>query len=457
MNIPRTFTRPVRIGSGSFSTVYRAFQSKMERPVVLKILPLINERKTNNIENEVRVLSSMRLPCVPQIFDIIRFRKRFIIVMEWIRGIPLSSLLESDLNSEWRMVIASAIIGSLAILHKNKVAHCDLKPENIIITSDFRIFFADFGFSRIHNTVCSSHGIIQGTPAFMAPELWSSLEKIDYLKVDMFALGILLHKLIGDSLPSFAAELTSITPEQRIDNCVLFEKKWCANFPITINSQEIYLHIAAAVDEYTARMLLSGARELYEKKRFEEAYSLLTESLNIWPDNTEALEYIQSKFAAPIMGRRKKRTFHAIAALFVIMFIIFGAYLTGRKSFEPRDIIGKMIIQQNESKFLSLHTLSGKKESSQSFPVVLRNSGEGMDLIGTINIIVNSHNGLLLVDDNPVESFKCGDVSIQLKIGTHRIEWFDSTTQHRFGETIEILPFENKTVTLKRFFHENGS
>ncbi|HEX2956334.1 MAG TPA: hypothetical protein VHO70_05865, partial [Chitinispirillaceae bacterium] len=148
---------------------------------------------------------------------------------------------------------------------------------------------------------------------------------------------------------------------------------------------------------------------------------------------------------------------HAIAALFVIMFIIFGAYLTGRKSFEPRDIIGKMIIQQNESKFLSLHTLSGKKESSQSYPVVLRNSGEGMDLTGTIKIIVNSHMGLLLVDDNPVESFKYGDVSIQLKIGTHRIEWFDSTTQHRFGETLEILPFENKTVTLKRFFHENGS
>jgi serine/threonine protein kinase len=371
--------------------------------------------------------------------------------MEWVRGIPLSVLLEKTLTSDCAMTLASAIISCLSNLHKNNVAHCDLKPENILITSDFRVSLVDFGFSQLHNSPNLSTGILQGTPAYMAPELWSARETIDYKKVDLYALGILLSRLLGTMIPSFTEELTATDPELRPCDCVSFEKKWRSQIQCSSAPAAVCSTVPFAVDEYIAQMLLQGARELYGKKRYEDAYAICTESLNIWPDNPEALEFLQSKFSLPKkVAGRKLAVFTAIVA---IILAISSAYIIGTQTSEPVDIFSNISLPQEEKRLVFPAASPHGNSSTAPSAVALRQTGGGLDLTGAVKIVRTSEKGSLFIDGKLLADCTDGEVSVLLRAGTHRIEWYDSLLRRRFGETVALLPFEKKTVSLKRFLH----
>jgi hypothetical protein len=246
--------------------------------------------------------------------------------------------------------------------------------------------------------------------------------------------------------------LTANDPELRPCDCALFKKNWRAN---CLHSKELQLpceDIAAAVEEYTARMLLTGARELQGKGKSEDAYALLTESLDIWPDNSDALDYLQNKFSTPIRNTRRRRTVLVTAATFAIILAVVTAYFFGTQSSGSPDVIGKLSIQQDETRYISLLRSSKNFQSSQSPSVALRETGGGMNLTGTINVIGSCGKGSLFIDGNPVTEWKNGGVSILLKVGTHRIEWLDSTSQRRFGEIVEVLPFEKKNSHIEKVY-----
>jgi serine/threonine protein kinase len=453
MKIPREFSHPVRIGQGSFSTVYRAYQRTLERPVVLKSLPLASPRESGKVKREVRVLASLRLPCVPQIYDVIRMKKNIMIVMEWVRGIPLSFLMERTAASDDLSALATSLIESLALLHGNNVVHGDLKPENILVTADMRIFFIDFGFSLLHRNADRPSGVIQGTPAFMAPELWSSRDTIDYKKVDVYALGVLLGRLLGKAMPPFAAELTSSDPAGRPDDCALFEQTWRARMSPMADTQVLRSAIGSAVEEYIAHLLLAGARELHGKGRDQEAYALLTESLDAWPDNAEALDYLQNKFSTPLSASAGKKKFFAAAAGFAVASALLAAYFIGVHSSASPDIIGALSVLNDEPRVASLLSSPRGRLSSSPSQVALREIGANMDLTGTIVVMGFSGKGSLIVDNNKISVGGQYRVALTLPIGTHRVEWIDFAANRRCGETIELLPFEKKTVSLQRFIN----
>lgn len=453
MNISREFSRPVRIGSGSFSTVFRVFEQKLERNVVVKHLKFNGEKERLRIEHEIHVLSSMQLPCVPHIYDVIRRRKQIIIVMEWIRGVPLSALPEHMLTPDSQLLVAEAIITSLALLHKNSIAHGDLKPENILITSDLKIYLVDFGFSRLYRSEGKTPGVIQGTPAYMAPELWDSHNTIDYRKVDLYALGILLSRLMGNTMPASVAVLTEVDPDLRPADCATFEKTWRLAFN-HVNSVPLtfYTAVRSVVEEYTARLLLTGARKLHSRARSQEAYALLTESLDIWPDNTDALQFLQNKFSTPIKPENKN-LFFAVASVGAIVLAIVSAYFIGKQASVSGDILGNLSLQQEEKRLIIPLSLFHENRLFQPAPVVLRQIAGGMNLTGTLQIEKIVNRGMFIIDSRPIEDCGTGGVSLLLDAGTHRVEWFDSTAQRRFSEIVEVLPFEKKTVSLKRFLH----
>ena len=454
MNIPKQFTHPVAIGRGSFSRVYRVYQPKLERHAVVKVIPLQRAADAAGIEKEARILASMRLPCVPHIYDIIRSGKQVIIVMEWIRGVPLASLMERPLTPDIAAALASAVIGSVALLHDNNIVHRDLKPENILITPDSRVFLVDFGFSSIHNPVGDTTGSIQGTPAYMAPELWSCHDEIDYKRTDLYALGVVLRSLLDEDLPAFAAALTTNDPSGRPKDCVAFEKTWRELCPPMADASTLRAIIGPAVEEFTARLLLLGARELNGKRRRDEAYALLTESLEAWPDNPEALDYLQSRFSAPLRTPRKKRIFlgSAVATAFAVACV--AAYVLGIHSSSPREFLdGTPTAMDTEGRRLSLPAVPHAGRQAPSASVVLRDSKAAMDINGTLVIIIPERAGSLFIDKTPIAHGVGDRATALLAAGTHRIEWFDSTGMRTYGETIGLLPFETKTISFARFIH----
>jgi serine/threonine protein kinase len=452
INIPREYSCPVRIGSGSFSTVFRVREQKLDRHVVLKSLKCTSEKERQRIEQEIHILSSIQLPCVPHIYDVIRKRNEIIIVMEWIRGIALSSLTGKIQSGEHLLIIASAIISSLALLHKNNIAHGDLKPENILITSDVKVFFVDFGFSRADSLQNKSTGVIQGTPAYMAPELWSAREAIDFKKADVYALGVLLSRLMGNAVPPFVAKLTESDPDLRPVDAVAFEKRWYSIVTSVNNDHHrLSITVKTAVAEHTAQLLLKGARDLYSKEKHEDAYALLSESLDIWADNSDALDFLQKNFSAPLNRERKKWfvTFIATAAL---ISIICGAFLAGRQSLQAEDLLKDFPLQQEEKRLIVAISSRNVSSAVKKQSVALRHGAVNMNLTGSVNISRVSEHGHFIVDSRPVESNPDG-LLLQLSAGAHRIEWFDSTSQRQYSEIVDVLPFEKKNISLQRFTH----
>jgi serine/threonine protein kinase len=452
MNIPREFTHPLAIGRGSFSGVYRVYQPKLERHVVLKVIPLKDTRGADVIEKEARVLASMCLPCVPHIYDVIRFRKQVIIVMEWIHGIPLAVLMERSLAPDISSTLASSVIGAVALLHNNNIVHRDLKPENIMFTSDNRVFLVDFGFSFVNGAHDAPAGVIQGTPSYMAPELWSCRDEIDYKKADLYALGMVLRSLLGEKLPPFAAVLTSNDPVGRPQDCALFEKTWRALHPAGANNDTVSASLRPAVEEYTAHLLLKGARELNAGKKREEAYAILTESLEAWPDNPDALDFLQSKFSTPVRTTGNKRILLGIIAALVFVITCFAAYLLGMRSSSSAEFISTHSrIFDTEDNRLRLLTSSHPDRRSQPVTLVLRDSTGGADLTGTLIVTLPKSTGSLFIDKKPVAYPNGESATATLCAGTHRIEWIDSARMRTVGETVGLLPFETKTISLVRF------
>jgi serine/threonine protein kinase len=451
--LPRQFTHPVRIGRGSFSAVWRVREQKLDRLVVLKIIPIKRKADAAGIEQEAHVLASMHLPCVPHVYDVIRFRKKVLIVMEWIRGAPLSVLLDGGVPDAVSRPLASNIIGALTILHESTVVHRDLKPENILVTSRGRIFFVDFGFSSTHEQDNGASGLIQGTPEFMAPELWSLTASVDYKKTDLFALGKVLGKLLGSALPAFAGDLIAQDPAARPRDCFEFEQRWKETFAGD-DDQALRTHCGPPVEEYIARRLLSAARELYGQTRREEAYALLTESLEAWPDNPEALDFLQKYFSSPLRKRSTRRVALSLAIGVACIAACVAAYFLGIRSSPSRTLFEDFTAEEGaQSRRTMLLSVPQRKLQPVSPSITLRSGSAVMDIEGTVVIVVPGRKGTLFVDKMPIGPCSGLRAKTLLPAGTHRIEWTDSASQRTWGETIDLLPFQSKTVSFARFIN----
>ena len=130
--------------------------------------------------------------------------------MDHIEGFDLVELIENSERSERRLLhIFKKVIKILIQLRDNGIAHCDIKPENIMITSEGEIKLVDFGFA----SELQEYGFLnklQGTPHYMAPEIWESQFGKSYqgTDADLFALGVTLFVAqFKGSLPFEKAEI----------------------------------------------------------------------------------------------------------------------------------------------------------------------------------------------------------------------------------------------------------
>jgi len=451
MKLPRGYSHPVKIGRGAFSTVYRAYQRRLERNVALKTVPLHNAGDAVEVEREARVLASINLQCLPRIFDICRTGKTVVIVMEWIRGVPLSSLIERGLSERSRHAIAGELIHAVALLHGNNIVHRDLKPQNVIVTPERGLFLVDFGFSSSQRTSFDADvAALRGTPAFMAPELWVHQEGVDFKKADLYSLGVTLQRLFAAGLPDGAKRLLQSDPALRPANCATFERdwlKWCPHLDL----ESLRSEITGTSSEYTARLLLDGACDLYGHDRREEAYALLVESLDIWPDNPEALAFLRTRFSLPIGKGWRRRLLAWSGGMLVAGTALVGAYISGVRSIGPRIAAVASPIESIGEHRLSLPVTWNHRLKTPETTAALRHIAAGGEPAGSAVVILPGRGGMLFVDGQPIGAIKRDRVTLQLSAGTRRVEWFDSAAGRRFGETIDLRPFSLRTIALRRF------
>jgi eukaryotic-like serine/threonine-protein kinase len=193
------------IARGGMGIVYEAMDEKLERRIALKAAKSgFNKR----LPPEVRNASEISHPNVCKIFEIhtattpegdIDF-----ITMEFLDGETLSERLHRGIAKTEARVIAQQICAGLSEAHRNKVVHGDLKSNNVILTTEadgtMRAVITDFGLARgLEAPLRQQPPQAAGTPAYMAPELWTG-HKASFGS-DVYALGVILNELLLGQLP----------------------------------------------------------------------------------------------------------------------------------------------------------------------------------------------------------------------------------------------------------------
>ncbi|MFZ3173230.1 MAG: protein kinase [Carboxydocellales bacterium] len=191
------------IGRGSYSTVYRAFDNKLDLEVAVKKLDQIQKRDNlvERFTREARITAKLNHRNIVRFYDYYEDNGDFYLVMELVEGLTLQEVLEEGAFSLREVAeVYPAILAAIQYAHENNVVHRDLKAANILLTQDRVVKVTDFGVARLldESELTQTKASI-GTPANMAPEQVMG-EQGDH-KVDIFALGVLLYQMLTGLLP----------------------------------------------------------------------------------------------------------------------------------------------------------------------------------------------------------------------------------------------------------------
>ena len=215
------------LGSGGMGVVYRARDSRLDREVALKILPVDathDPDRVTRFRREARAASTLNHPNIVVIYEIGQFGGTWFIAAELIGGITLRRrLAEGKMPLQEALDITIQCCAALEVAHRAGVVHRDLKPENIMIRPDGVVKIVDFGLARItegdlvragaesmaHATPTTA---LLGTPRYMSPEQARG-QKSDG-RTDIFSLGAVLHEMVlgrpaieGTTVPEIFAAL----------------------------------------------------------------------------------------------------------------------------------------------------------------------------------------------------------------------------------------------------------
>ena len=202
------------LGRGSHAVVYRARQRALERDVAIKVLRRAEARdpeaRTRFLE-EAKTMAQLSSPHTVEVHDFGRLPDGgAYLVMELVEGRTLADVLAEDgpLGAARCASIFEGVAAALSEAHGRGIVHRDIKPANVIIaSSDGRARVIDFGISvrRDRGLRWTHDGDLLGTPAYMAPEQWSSEFGAIGPATDQYAVGVMLYEALTKTLPFSAA------------------------------------------------------------------------------------------------------------------------------------------------------------------------------------------------------------------------------------------------------------
>ena len=199
------------IKSGGYGQVFLAKKEYTEKEYAIKQIDTSNfsTEEVYNISRENLILRTMNHKNVIKLYDSFTYDKKFFTVMDYARGGELTLLLEEKegnknkkLNENECKKIFKQIYDAVYYIHQRNIIHRDLKPNNILFLDEEKthIVIIDFGISGFSNGN-NREKIKAGTTMFLAPEMASGKEYCSNRKLDIWALGIILYRMIEGVYP----------------------------------------------------------------------------------------------------------------------------------------------------------------------------------------------------------------------------------------------------------------
>lgn len=194
-----------QLGSGGMAVVYKAMDLELGRQVAIKLLraEYANDAAfLARFQQEARAAASLDHPNIVSIYDVGRDGQFYYIVMEYVEGQDLKSRLRASapLPPDEAIDLAIQICAGVGAAHRAGLIHCDLKPQNVLVTPDGRVKVTDLGIARaLEVKAAGDEGAIWATPQYAAPE--QTQEQPVSPATDVYTIGVMLYEMLTGRLP----------------------------------------------------------------------------------------------------------------------------------------------------------------------------------------------------------------------------------------------------------------
>ena len=210
-----------QLGEGGMATVYKAYDTRLERDVAVKVIrtelfgQAIIERMLIRFEREAKSIAKLSHPNIVKVLDYGEHEGKPFLVMEYLPSGTLKQKIGKPVPWRDALRFLIPIARALQVAHVQGIIHRDIKPSNILITLSGEPMLSDFGIAKIieseETTALTGTGVGVGTPEYMAPEQWTGDTGI---QSDVYSLGVVLYELITGRKPYVADTPAAILLKQ---------------------------------------------------------------------------------------------------------------------------------------------------------------------------------------------------------------------------------------------------
>ncbi|MCP3953994.1 MAG: protein kinase [Desulfobacterales bacterium] len=195
------------LGKGGFGSVWKGITPDGE-PVAIKVLNpdvIENERAVRKFFHEAIILSKMDHPNICRFFDFFPYEGNYAIVMDFVKGVELKSLLEEQegpMLMEKARHIAAQALDAFHYAHMKDILHRDIKPENISVDEEGTVKVMDFGIAKLSTSESQETSLFMISPRYTAPERFdaNNTEAVDH-RSDIYSLGLVFYEMFTGMHP----------------------------------------------------------------------------------------------------------------------------------------------------------------------------------------------------------------------------------------------------------------
>lgn len=209
-----------QLGQGGMAVVYKAFDTRLEREVALKLIqtdeipPIQLDPLLKRFEREAKSQARLSHPSIVPVHDYGSFEGMPYLVMEYLHNGTLRDLLKGPIPLKAIIAVISPLALGLAYAHNLGVIHRDIKPSNILFNQHRRPMLTDFGIAKLMEAdqfTLTGTGLGVGTPEYMAPEQWKG-EAVP--QTDIYALGVIMYEMLTGVKPYTAETPLAVALKQ---------------------------------------------------------------------------------------------------------------------------------------------------------------------------------------------------------------------------------------------------